>query len=259
MARPETSIVITGASSGIGEALAEVYSEPKVILWLSGRDQGRLNKVAARCRALGATVQTEIIDVTNQKAMANWIKHINNVSGLDLVIANAGISGEGRKSKVDRNKDTREIFAVNISGVLNTILPAVTIMLTQGHGQLALMSSMAGFRGLPTAPAYAATKAAVLSYGDGLRGELRGIGIKVSVICPGFVRSRITSKNEFPMPFFMEANKAAQIIRKGLSRNKARIVFPWRLRSIMWLISALPARWTDIVLTRLRKKRAHFN
>ncbi|MEK9723509.1 MAG: SDR family NAD(P)-dependent oxidoreductase [Rhodospirillaceae bacterium] len=113
---------------------------------------------------------------------------------------------------------------------------------------------MAAFRGLPSAPAYAASKAAAMAYGDGLRGMLRGTGVAVSVICPGFVVSRITDTNDFPMPFLISADRAARIIRRGLERRKARIAFPWRMHVLMRLIALLPVAWTDGVLARAPRK-----
>ncbi len=249
------SIVITGASSGIGEALAEAYAAPGVTLWLSGRNRRRLADVAARCRDAGATVHADTVDVTDRAAMRAWISRIGALSGLDLIIANAGISGGGSGIGDEDEEQVRDIFAVNMAGVLNTVLPALPLMAARDGGQIAIMSSMAGFRGMPSAPAYAASKAAVLSYGDGLRGELRGSGIDVSVICPGFVKSRITDANDFPMPFFMPAEKAARIIQRGLQRRHARIAFPRRMRAIMWLLAALPAGLSDAILSKAPRKR----
>jgi len=252
--REPTSIVISGASSGIGEALAERYAAPNCTLWLNGRNKTRLMAVAERCRTAGAQVNTEFVDVTDRAAMAAWITRVGEIGGLDLIIANAGISGGSGGIGGEDEEQVRDIFAVNLAGVLNTVLPALPLMKARGHGQIAVMSSMAGFRGLPSAPAYAASKAAVLSYGDGLRGELRGTGIDVSVICPGFVKSRITDANDFPMPFLMSADKAARIIQRGLKRRRRRIAFPRRMRAIMWLIAVLPVGWTDALLARAPRK-----
>ncbi|MDD9876277.1 MAG: SDR family NAD(P)-dependent oxidoreductase [Magnetovibrio sp.] len=251
---PPTRIVITGASSGIGEALALAYAEPGVALFLSGRDAARLEAVAERCRGAGATVRADTVDVTDRARMAGWIGDIGGAGGLDLVVANAGISGGSGGIGGEDEEQVRDIFAVNLAGVLNTVLPVLPVMQRQGGGQIAIMSSLAGFRGLPSAPAYAASKAAVLAYGDALRVEQADRGIGVSVICPGFVVSRITDANDFPMPFLMEAGKAAQIIKRGLAKGRRRIAFPWPMRLAVWLLAALPVALTDPVLARSPRK-----
>jgi short-subunit dehydrogenase len=223
--RDPRTILITGASSGIGEALAEAYAGPGITLVLTGRDQTRLDDVAARCRTRGAAVRSATVDVADRQGMADWLAVVDAATPIDLCIANAGISGgTGRSGETE--EQARRFFAVNVDGVLNTIHPLIGPMTARGRGQLALVSSLAGFRGFPGAPAYCASKAAVKSYGESLRLTLRPTGIEVSVICPGFVRSRITQKNRFPMPFLMDADRAARIIRRGLERNKSRIAFP---------------------------------
>ena len=153
-------------------------------------------------------------------------------------------------------EQARRIFAVNLDGVLNTIYPAIAAMRGRGRGQLALMASLAGFRGLPGAPAYCASKAAVRVLGESLRGDLAGQGIAVSVICPGFVRSRMTARNPFPMPFLMDAEPAAALIKRRLARNVGRIAFPWPTAAVTWLLAALPAAWVDGIAARLPRKPA---
>jgi short-subunit dehydrogenase len=141
-----------------------------------------------------------------------------------------------------------------VNGVLNTVTPAMDLMRPRKHGKIGIISSLAGFRGLPSAPAYCASKAAVRSYGEGLRGVLRDDGIGVSVICPGYVKSRITDANDFPMPLFMQADRAAQKIRHGLDRNRGRIAFPFPLYALVWLLSVLPTGLLDLALSRLPRK-----
>ncbi len=244
------SILITGASSGIGAALAEFYAGPGVSLALCGRDRARLDRVAQSCRDKGAEVKAEIVDVSERDAMAAWISRSDQARPLDLVIANAGISGEGDLDEAA----TRAIFAVNMAGVLNTIFPALRPMRKRRRGQLALVSSIAGFRGLPSAPAYSASKVMVKAYGEALRGVLASEGIGVSVICPGFVESRITAQNDFPMPLIMSAAKAARLIARGLARNRLLIAFPWPFVAFMWSLNLLPPCWTSKLLSRLPKK-----
>jgi len=248
-------ILITGASSGIGEALAVEYASEGVTLILVGRDLERLDSVAAQCRDGGAEVRLATIDVTDAKFFAQWLEGVDSMTPIDLVIANAGISG-GTSGGAENDDQVRRIFAVNVDGVFNTVHPVIAPMAARRRGQIALMSSLAGFRGFPGAPAYCASKAAVRSYGESLRGGLAPDGIEVSVICPGFVRSRMTAANPFKMPFLMDARRAAKIIKRGLARNKARIAFPFPTYFVAWLTGALPPALTDPWLRRTPKKPA---
>ncbi|HYG85874.1 MAG TPA: SDR family NAD(P)-dependent oxidoreductase [Azospirillum sp.] len=249
------SVVITGASSGIGEALALAYAVPGVTLGLTGRDAARLEAVAMRCRARGALVEAGVVDAADRAAMAGWLAAFDAAHPVDLVIANAGISaGTGLDGETE--EQARRIFAVNLDGVLNTVYPAIAAMRQRGRGQIALMASLAGFRGIPGAPAYCASKAAVRVLGESLRGELVGQGIGVSVICPGFVKSRMTARNPFPMPFLMESDRAAELIKRDLARNKGRIAFPWPMAAAVWLLTALPAGLVDRLVVRMPRKPA---
>ena len=246
------SILISGATSGIGAALAEAYAAPGVSLALTGRHEGRLSDIAGRCRNRGATVSTKSLDVTEAGPLADWITEVDAEAPLDLVIANAGISGGTQGG--EGGEQARRIFAVNVDGVLNTVLPALRLMQARSRGQIAVMSSLAAFRGFPGAPAYCATKAAVKNWGEALRGSLAGDGLEVSVICPGFVRSPMTDFNRFPMPLLMDADRAAAIIRRGLARNHGRIAFPWPMYALVWLFGALPPVLTDPLFARLPEK-----
>ncbi len=248
-----TNILITGASSGIGEALARDYAERGRFLALSGRNKERLETVARACRAFGAKVEAIPVDVTERAACGRWIAETDARHPLDLVIANAGTSS-GSGGRGESEDQARDIFYVNMAGVLNTVWPVIGPMRQRGRGQIAIVSSIAAFRGLPGAPAYAASKAAVKNYGEGLRGWLAAYSIQVSVVCPGFVRTRMTENNIYPMPFIMDAAKAARIIRLGLQRNKARIAFPWPMYALAWLMGALPPGWTDRLFRKLPKK-----
>jgi len=249
------SILITGGSSGIGEALALAYAGPGVALALTGRHRKRLEAVAGRCRAAGAEVAVGLVDVRAREEFAVWMAEQDGRRPLDLVVANAGISaGTGAFGESDRQ--ARHIFEVNVDGVVNTVLAAAGLMRPRRRGQVAIMSSLAGFRGFPGAPAYCASKAAVRVWGEALRGTLGHEGLEVSVICPGYVKSPMTAHNTFPMPFLMEADRAAEIIRRGLAANRARIVFPRRLAAAVWLLALLPPGWTDGALARLPEKSA---
>jgi len=234
-------VLITGASSGIGAALARRLARPDRKLTLLGRDTARLRAVAAGCTG---EVETVSVDVTDEAAMTAVIDSAFATEPVDLVIANAGISGG----------DAQTLMAINVQGVVNTVEPAIPHLRARGSGQLALMSSLASFRGLPNAPAYCASKAAVRLYGEGLRGKLGQIGIRVSVLCPGFIDTPLTANNPFPMPFMMTAEAAAERIVRGLAKNRARIAFPRRLYWPTLLGSLLPQALTDPLYLRFGLK-----
>lgn len=254
MTRDFKSILITGASSGLGAALATAYAAAGVHLYLGARRADLLAAVADTCRAKGAEVTTQQVDVTVAADMAAWIVASNRLRPLDLVIANAGISG-GTSGGSESDAQVRAIFAVNVDGVLNTVLPAIPLMTAAGGGQIAIMASLAGHRGFPSAPAYCGSKAAVKVWGEGLRGDVAKYDIGVSVIMPGFVTTPMTAVNDFPMPFLMSPERAVGIIRRGLLGNKARIAFPWPTAFIAWLLSALSPAITDRLVGAAPKKR----
>lgn len=241
-------IVITGASSGLGAALAAAYALPGNTLCLTGRDTTRLEVVATACRAKGVNVETTALDVTDRPALARWLQSLGMV---DLLIANAGISA-GTGGDGESEEQARRIFEINLYGVLNSIHP----LLPDRVKQIAIISSLAGLRGQPGAPAYSASKGAVRMYGESLRMELAPKGIGVTVVCPGFIRTPMTAVNKFHMPWLMEADTAAALIQRRLLNNPPRIAFPWPLYALVLLISWLPLRWADAILSRLPKKGA---
>lgn len=246
------AILITGASSGLGAALAKGYAAPGIRLVLFGRDAARLEAVAEAVRALGAMVETAAVDVTDRPAMAATVVAADEAGPLDLVVANAGV-GPGGAEGADAAAKGRRVLAVNLDGVLNTIDPIRPRLAARGAGQIALMSSLAGFRGFPGMGPYAASKAAVRIYGEALRVELRPRGVRVSVICPGFVRTPMTDGAKFPMPMLMEVENAAAAIRRGLERDRPLIAFPWPVHAGTRVLATLPASWADALIRRVMR------
>ena len=247
--------LITGASSGIGEALAIACAARGDALFLCGRDEARLNAVAEKCRAASkscATVAARVVDVTDANAVERWIGECDQTAPLERVFANAGVStGEETAANV------RRTFATNAIGVVNTVLPAVEAMRKRpesANRQIVITASIAGYGPLKACPSYSATKACVKTWGLALRGMLAPEGIKVSVVCPGFVRSRITDANTCPMPFFMEADRAARVILGRADRNVGLIAFPWPMRLGTWALSILPWRANELLNRLLPKK-----
>ena len=242
------NVLITGASSGIGEALALACADRGDRLFLCGRDAARLDAVAAACRARGATVDARVLDVTDEAATRDWIRACDAAAPLDRVFSNAGVA---TGPEVEPN--VRRTFAVNVGGTVNVVLPAVEAMRARRCGHVIMTASIAGYGPLAGCPSYSATKSCVKTWGLSLRGHLRAEGVRVSVICPGFVRSRITDKNTCPMPFFMEADRAARIILRRVDRNVGLIAFPWPMRFATWWLSTLPF-WLNDLLGRLLPK-----
>jgi short-subunit dehydrogenase len=244
-------ILITGASSGIGAQLALDYAGHGITLGLLGRDAARLQEVANACAAKGAITDLAVIDVIDDASITAWIDGFQRI---DLVIANAGVGMAD-----DSDTAIRETFSINVWGTLNTILAAVNKMKEQPaiqgkKGQIAIMSSVAGLRGLPSSPAYSASKACMAAYGDALRGSLRHSQIDVSVIMPGFVRTPLTDKNKFFMPFITSTVRASAKIRNGLAKNRKRIFFPFIIYGLLRILAAMPYRFTDPLFRVLPRK-----
>ena len=252
--RDPRTVLITGASSGIGAALARLYAESGRTLALTGRDPARLESIAADCRGRGATVMTASLDVRDATAMAGWIGEVDRRQPVELLVANAGVA-IGANGADDSVEAVRLTFATNVDGVVNTVLPLIAPMRERRRGQIAIVSSVASFRGFPGSAAYCASKAAERLWGEGLRGDLAPFGVGVSVVCPGFIRTPMTDDNPFPMPLLMEPERAALLIRRGLARDKARIAFPWPTYAVCWLLGALPPSWTDGLLRRGPRKK----
>ncbi len=246
------NILITGASSGIGEALALHYAGSAQTLFLCGRNKKRLESVAKQCRAEGCEVFAEVIDVTDRTAMEKWIDNCEKQAPLNLVFANAGVA-----TLEETPENVYNTFNTNIFGVLNTVIPFIEIFKNRPNPRvktIAITSSIAGYHGLMTCPSYSASKACVKAWGEALRLSLKPYNINVSVICPGFVRSRITDKNTCPMPFLMDAPRAAEIIAARLERNVGIISFPWPMRLVSWFGSILPNWLSEFIYSKLPYK-----
>ena len=243
--------LITGASSGIGEALALACAARGDTLFLCGRNAARLTDVVARCRALNAPTYGSVVDVTDRATTRAWIQNCDAISPLDRVFSNAGIA-TGRENA----ENVRKTFDTNIGGNLNVVLEALEVFRPRGAGQIVITASIAGYGPLKSCPAYAATKSCLKTWGLSLRGMLAPEGIRVSVVCPGFIRSRITDQNTCPMPFFMEADKAARIILRRVEKNVGLIAFPWQMRLATWALSILPFRLNEWINRFLPEKVA---
>lgn len=247
------NILITGASSGLGAALAESYAAPGCTMFLQGRNTDRLEQVAQRVNKTGARATTKRMDVAEAGKLKEWIANCDAACPLDLVIANAGISANTSACEGPAEA-TKAIFDTNLIGVLNTVHPVIPLMKKRKHGQIAIVSSLAGFHGVAKASAYCASKAAIRIYGEALRAEMASHGVEINIICPGFVKTPMTAVNDFPMPFLMNADHAAEIIKKGLEQNKPRIAFPWQMHLMVRLLSMFPSDLIDHFLAGMPGK-----
>ena len=245
------TILITGASSGIGRALALASAAPDVTLHLGGRNPERLAAVAEECRRRGAEVAENALDVRDADAMAAWVQ---GAGRLDLVIANAGQGGGSDDGRPEPSAQVRALFAVNLNGTMNVVLPALEAMLQQPpdaagvRGRIAVIASIAAFVPAPGAATYAAAKAAVDRWTVATAHHAGRCGVVMTSVCPGYVRTPMTAANRFPMPGLMEADRAAAIILRGVAAGQRRVAFPWWMGAAAALVGALPPRWSTALL-----------
>jgi hypothetical protein len=248
-------VFLTGASSGLGEALARHYARQGATLGLVAR---RLPELQALAASLGvANVATFQGDVRSpgdmQAAAAGFIERF----GLpDVVIANAGVS---RGTLTDEPGDLaafRLILETNVLGIVHTFAPFVTAMREARHGVLVGIASVAGFRGMPGSGAYCGSKSAAITYLESLRVELRGSGVEVVTICPGFVATPLVSRNPYRMPFLVQPDDAARLMARAIERRRRFYVFPWQMAIVGRALRCVP-RWLfdRLVVNRKRKPR----
>ena len=241
-------IIVTGASSGLGAALARRYAAPGTLLGLVGRDAGRLAASAEACRAAGAQTELLIHDVADAAPLADWLLALDARASIDLIIASAGTSGgPGPGERHEGAARANRQIATNLTGTINTIEPLLPALLARGHGTIAVISSIAGLRGLPYSPAYCASKAGVRAYGEALRALLAPAGVKVCVVCPGFFSSPMTDRWKGPTPFLWTLERTARVVKRGIDRGKHRITFPILLAMGMRLTDLMPAWAGDLI------------
>lgn len=236
MAFPWATAWVTGASSGIGRDIALQLSSAGVKVAVTSRSGDKLDELAA----LSSNIIAVPSDVASLSDMAQAHERIRAEFGqIDLAILNAGVWDQSPASRFDAGRAAASM-AVNYGGVANGLEPLIREMVQRKSGHIAIMASVAGYRGLPKAAYYAPGKAAAISLAEVLNGELPRHGIKVSIINPGFVETPMTALNDFPMPFIIKSDDAARRTLRGLAKGKFEIVFPWRMMITMKLMRLLP-------------------
>lgn len=229
------SIVVTGASAGLGRALAIEYSAPGRTLGLMGRDASRLDEVGRACSAKGATVVTGSVDVRDPTAVETWLRGFDQQYRTDLLIANAGVfTGHGR-DRMEGADDIAWMIRVNLEGVANCVQPMAVAMRARREGHIAIIGSLAALQPLADSPGYSASKAGVMAYGEALREYLLPDKVTVSLIYPGHIETAQVADHVGALPHLWSPERAATHIKRRLDQGRTFVAFPWQL---VWLIRA---------------------
>lgn len=249
-------VVISGASSGIGLALARYYLERGEIVATFARRGELLQTLAAE---FPDSVYCYALDVRDAVAIQNAAQEfIKQVGAPDIVIANAGVS-RGTLTEFAEDIDAfQQVIDINVLGIVKTFQPFLEAMRASKKGTLVGIASVAGFRGLPGAGAYSASKAAAISYLESLRVELSGSGLKVVTLCPGYIKTPMTALNPYPMPFIMDADDAAKRMARVIDRGCSFSVIPWQMGLVGRAMKLLPNWLYDVILKRAPYKPRNF-
>ncbi len=250
------TILITGASTGIGKALAYQYAGLGYHCICVSRRIEACQSVASNCKELGAAsshaIKCDVSLADDTMALKKELDRLNLV--IDIVVLNAGISGSGSSHQLS-TLSYRKIYETNVFGVLNCLESLIPKLITQGFGHIVLIGSLSSYRGLPQTGAYGSSKAALHYIAETLRLDLKPYGLDVSIIHPGFIKTPLTDKNTFKMPFLMSAEKAAAIIQKAIHRKKAIYAFPFIMACAAKLQVILPSFIRDLLLRNVKNTK----
>jgi short-subunit dehydrogenase len=245
-------VFISGASSGIGEALARHYASQSSEIGLAARREDLLQTLADSLPGRATTYPLDVSDTgALDKAAADFIERYGVP---DIVIANAGISiGTSGEEVADMAK-LRRVLSVNVVGMAATLAAFAPAMRKAGRGTLVGISSVAGFRGLPGSGAYSSSKAAATTWLESLRVEMIGSGVSVVTICPGFIDTPMTQVNRYRMPFILPADEAARRFARAIEAKRRLAVIPWQMAVVGSVLRALPAWAYDRLMARAPRK-----
>jgi short-subunit dehydrogenase len=249
-------VFLTGASSGLGSALARRYAAEGAVLGLYARRADSLQRLAGTLAPATCLVYPgDVRDASSLRAAAHDFMARSGTP--DVVVANAGVSIGTLTAHEDDNDAFRTVLDTNVLGMVHTFQPFLSAFAAKKCGKLVGVASIAGFRGLPGSGAYSASKAAAISYLESLRVELSGSGVEVITLCPGYIATPMTEGNPYPMPFLLSADDAARLMVRAIRRGRRFYVFPWQMAWVGRLLRALPRPVYDLALARApRKPRA---
>ncbi|HUR97108.1 MAG TPA: SDR family NAD(P)-dependent oxidoreductase [Pyrinomonadaceae bacterium] len=246
-------ILLTGASSGIGEGLALALAKQGAILGLVARREDMLQDLAARCGANGGTARVFAGDVTDADAMQNAADQLRHEFGhIDILIANAGIGGNNSGTRALQPDAVKKVIDINLLGAVNSVYAVLPHMLERGSGQLVAVASLAGVRGLPKSAAYSASKAGMIAFFESVRLDVQHRGVDVTIIQPGFIKTPLTAGRENKMPFLMELDDAIPLFIRAIEKKKKFAAFPWQLATLVRAGRVFPAWLYDRVAGRAR-------
>jgi short-subunit dehydrogenase len=247
------TIFLTGASSGIGEALAIAFAKRGATLGLIARREPELRDLARRCEEAGGTARLFPGDVTDAGVLQAAADEFRNEFGhIDILIANAGIGGNNAETRALEPDAVRKVIDVNLLGAVNAVHAVLPQMLERGSGHLVAISSLAGFRGLPRSAAYSASKAGMTAFFESVRLDVRNKGIDVTIIQPGFIKTPLTAGRHNNMPFLMELDDAIPHFIRAIERKKRFAAFPWQLATLVRAGKIFPAWLYDRIAGRAR-------
>jgi short-subunit dehydrogenase len=245
-------VFLTGASSGIGEALARHYAGEGAVLGLFARRGEALQSLQRSLSGASEIYPGDVRDPAALRAAAADFMARHGVP--DVVIANAGVSYGTLTQLPEDAAAFRETLEINVLGLVHTFQPFVEPMRARGRGSLVGIASVAGFRGLPGASAYSASKAAAIRYLEALRVELHGSGVQVTTICPGFIATPMTARNPYPMPFILGVEDAARRFARVIAARRSYAVVPWQMAIVGRLLSLVPNALFDAVASKRKRK-----
>lgn len=245
-------VVISGASSGLGLALAQHYLQQGAQVAACAR---RANLLQTLSEQFPGQVYCYPLDVRDAAALQAAAQHfITQVGVPDIVIANAGVSSGTLTEYAEDIHAFQQVMDINVMGAVKTFQPFLSAMRNAGSGTLVGVASVAGFRGLPGAGAYSASKGALISYLESLRAELYGSGVSVVTLCPGYIETPMTAINPYVMPFILPADTAARRIARVIKARKSFAVVPWQMGLVGSLLKLLPNWLYDWIFSKAKHK-----